>query len=556
MHLRSALCLPSGRPSRSRARPSTALPVVFALAAFALSGCDKKDQPSPAPANTGSEPPAPASTGGPAPASATPETEPRPPGNKVKSFADGLVAELGQELGGVLEKEFGGVANELAGLVDDRPALSDDEYRKLVLAYAECAINEDGSVDRDCPAVKAKRDAVSGKTFVSNLAGGRQALGVELLEHPSPAVRLEATKLVGSILGLGDLRARVLAFAQKETHPAVLAELIAIIGSSAHKEPPVAALMERHAGHESALVRKAVVSAWATRENQQVAATRERAHAMTRSDASDDVRAAGCTELGETGHAEHMPLYRAMLADTSLAESLRVACLNGLVQMWFDWPFLRNGNEEAYRLTLAMWNATPRTSLRSLRIPGFHHEPHGFAEWRARATWFDPTEVRSALVELVADPAVDWMVRTGALRNVVHLGASREELTALRGRISAGPSGSSFVIKDLDAAIAKAPAGGTTVVEGAKVAPRDPTPDDQPLVAAGAVGVGAAGALAAGAGRGGGKFEVGQAVQILWNDNWYAGAVLEVGEGRWKIRYDGYSESWDEWVGSDRLKAQ
>lgn len=516
--------------SPSRARTRSGLHMVFAFAALALSACDKKDQPSPTPPSVE-----------PAPTSATSET-------KAKSFGDGLVAELGQELGGALKKEFGGVANELAGMVDGRPALGDDEYRRLLLAYADCEIGENGAIDRGCAAVKAMREAMSGRSYVSNLTGGRQALGLELLEHPSPALRLKATELVGSLFGLGDLHGRVVVFAQKETHPAVLAELLSSIGASAHEDPAVAALLEKHAGHDSALVRKAVLSAWARRQNQQVPSIRERAHTMVRSDRSDDVRAVGCAELGGTGHAEHLPLFRELLADTSLPEPIRVACMNGLSLMWYDWPHLDNTNEEAYRLTLQTWRATPRSSTNALRLPSLHHKAHNLARWRANATWFNPEEVRSALAELVADAAVHWFVRKDALRSIVHLGASREELTALRGRVSDGPSGTTFVIEDLDAAIATAAAGGST--------PRDPTSDEEPVVAAGTVGLGAAAGLAVGAGQGGEEFKVGQAVQILWKDTWYAGEVLEAGKGRWKIRYDGYSESWDEWVGPERLRAQ
>lgn len=544
MHPCSAHRLPSGHSPRSRARAPIALPVVFAIAAFALSGCDKKDQPSAA------------STGDPAPTSATPEAEPGRTGDKAKSFGNGLVAELGQELGGALKKEFGGIANDLAGAIDGRPALGDDEYRRLLLAHADCEITEDGSFDRGCAAVTAIREAMSGRSYVSNLTGGRQALGLELLEHPSPAVRLKATELVGSLFGLGDVHGRIVVFAQKETHPAVLAELLSSIGSSAHEDPAVAALLDKHAGHDDALVRKAVLSAWARKQNQQVPSMRERAHTMVRRDRSDDVRAFGCAELGWTGHAEHLPLFRELLATTSLPEPIRVACINGLSLMWYDWPHLDNTNEEAYRLTLQTWRATPRSEMDALRLPSLYHEAHNLARWRANAPWFNPGEVRSALVELVADAGVHWIVRQDALRSIVHLGASREELTALRGRVKDGPTGTTFVIRDLDAAIATAAAGGNTVAEPGAVAPRDPTPDGQPAVAAGAVGVGVAGALAVGAGPNGGEFRVGQAVQIFWNDTWYAGAILEVGKGRWKIRYDGYSESWDEWVGPERLKAR
>ncbi len=51
-----------------------------------------------------------------------------------------------------------------------------------------------------------------------------------------------------------------------------------------------------------------------------------------------------------------------------------------------------------------------------------------------------------------------------------------------------------------------------------------------------------------------GAYAAGDAVQIEWNGTWYAGRILEVAGARYKITYDGYSSSWDEWVDVSRLR--
>ena len=45
-------------------------------------------------------------------------------------------------------------------------------------------------------------------------------------------------------------------------------------------------------------------------------------------------------------------------------------------------------------------------------------------------------------------------------------------------------------------------------------------------------------------------------VQIEHNGSWYDGKILKVNadEGTYFVSYDGWSESWNEWVGADRLK--
>ncbi|MDZ8104226.1 MAG: agenet domain-containing protein [Nostoc sp. DedQUE12a] len=49
------------------------------------------------------------------------------------------------------------------------------------------------------------------------------------------------------------------------------------------------------------------------------------------------------------------------------------------------------------------------------------------------------------------------------------------------------------------------------------------------------------------------SFEVGDAVRILWKGKWYQGRILDVSNNLYKITYDGYDSSWDEWVEPARV---
>ncbi len=42
--------------------------------------------------------------------------------------------------------------------------------------------------------------------------------------------------------------------------------------------------------------------------------------------------------------------------------------------------------------------------------------------------------------------------------------------------------------------------------------------------------------------------------QIKENDAWYPGEIMEEKDGKYFIRYDGYDFSWDEWVTAERIK--
>jgi hypothetical protein len=57
-----------------------------------------------------------------------------------------------------------------------------------------------------------------------------------------------------------------------------------------------------------------------------------------------------------------------------------------------------------------------------------------------------------------------------------------------------------------------------------------------------------------GPGRADVRYEAGQAVEIWQKDRWRPGKVQAVGDGRYFVFYDGFSVSWNEWVGPTRLR--
>src|SRR5690606_25074298 len=52
------------------------------------------------------------------------------------------------------------------------------------------------------------------------------------------------------------------------------------------------------------------------------------------------------------------------------------------------------------------------------------------------------------------------------------------------------------------------------------------------------------------------SYQRGQPIDIWYGSTWYAGRVLEVRGTNYKVSYDGWSSSWDEWVDATRLRAR
>jgi hypothetical protein len=50
------------------------------------------------------------------------------------------------------------------------------------------------------------------------------------------------------------------------------------------------------------------------------------------------------------------------------------------------------------------------------------------------------------------------------------------------------------------------------------------------------------------------NFKVGDKIEVEWKRSWYKAEILEVKDGKFKIHYDGFDNSWDEWVKPERMR--
>ena len=53
---------------------------------------------------------------------------------------------------------------------------------------------------------------------------------------------------------------------------------------------------------------------------------------------------------------------------------------------------------------------------------------------------------------------------------------------------------------------------------------------------------------------GGSPYSIGEAVSVKWKGSWWPAHVLKAEPNRWYIHYDGYGSNWDEWVGPGRIQ--
>ncbi len=424
------------------------------LLSLGLIACDKKNEPAaatqPEPAETATV------EGG---EGKTDEAKPAEPAGTSSDRIKAAVAEVGKELA---------EGDKLAAAVDDVAALAKNAdkgpldaaaYEKLILDHATCEVKDGGNIDPKCPAVVALREAMSGGQALRNLAGGAAEIGKKHLGHASPAVRIKAAGLLSSVFGTSnESQDLVVEAAKKETDVGVLQALIGTVSNDGAKNAKVGELLLWAADHADANVRKKAIYALSSTWNRELAGGPEKLIALMESDADADVRATACKYAGKLGDAKFVPSYTRLTADGADAE-LRASCMEGLIQMWWSYPFHENANEDAYKLTLALLGKKPRTDKDPhWTLPGTFRSRNEdkFANWQAKNTWYKADELKAVLIDIIDDPNAKWMARTGAVDSLAVNGA-KADLEALLAKYPEDAKGDAkHVRRKLTEAIAKA----------------------------------------------------------------------------------------------------
>lgn len=344
-----------------------------------------------------------------------------------------------------------------------KPALTQEQYKKLILGLEPCKVIG-YSINGTCQGVKDLSEAMrNSTTAVKDLAGMNAALGRELISHPAPAVRVKAGNLMGGLLGTSDASEEVItAAAEKEADPGVLQAFIRVVANSGAKNKKVAAMLLKAAAHADVKVRTEAVYAISSSWNREMAGGAEKLLELAQKDADKGVRAAACEYGGGLGNKIFLPFMEKATAKDADKDQYN-ACMKGLVKMFHDYPLYETSNEAAYKLFMKRLGEKPRTEARPYWIVMSTFERANdaknekLAQWKADAKWFKPAEVKKAFADVIADKATNWMSRTGAVKSMLGLGATKAELEALKKGYDEKVSNDKQVLKAIDEAIAKAP---------------------------------------------------------------------------------------------------
>lgn len=353
-----------------------------------------------------------------------------------------------------------GTANAQPTKPGTKPALTLEQYEKLVLGLADCKL-VGYEIDGKCAGVKALQDAMKETTTpVKDMLGMTSKLGEKLITHSAPAVRVKAANLMSSITGTASSSQDiVVAAAAKEKDPQVLQAFIRTVWNDGAKNPKVATFLLSSTDHADKDVRLQAVYALSSSWNKDMKGGPEKLAKVAQSDKELKVRQAACEYGGKLGNKAILPVIEKYTAKED--KEMYGACMKGLIEMFFQYPFYETTNEAAYKLFLKRVtsvhgpDAPPWTVMGEFKKYG-DDKNEKLKVWKQKATWFKPADVKKALMSVVADKKTNWMARTGAIESLEGLGATKAELEGLKKGYDEKDFNDKNVLKKLDEAIGKA----------------------------------------------------------------------------------------------------
>ncbi|MCA9547245.1 MAG: HEAT repeat domain-containing protein [Myxococcales bacterium] len=303
-----------------------------------------------------------------------------------------------------------------------------EEYEKLLLALSACAVENSG-IDRKCEAYKALREARKNRgTLVKDWGGAMAGLGKKHIGHESPAVRIQAASLMGSIFGTSqDSQDVIIAAAKAEKHPEVLKQMLRTVASSIAKNEAVRELMLANAEHADPKVRMEVVSALTSTWAKGTTGTLEKAMEMVEKDADGDVQNYACRRLGERADERVLPLLLKLTKEPGEDGKRYSACFRGLISMWSSPVAHKTPSEKAYKATLALLKKTPRSNVHPpwTAIPAMEWAKQ--ERFQENAPWFKAPELVAVLGAVVTDKDANWLARSSGVDAMVKLGATKAD---------------------------------------------------------------------------------------------------------------------------------
>ena len=288
-------------------------------------------------------------------------------------------------------------AEDLLSHIKDKNSVTTEEFIWLVSTYSNVDIKDDLTLEKNITDEAIKSLDSKAKPSLDSYLG-------ELLKSESPQVRGYGISLITSILGVSSQNLELAKeLIKNETEPYVLYRATQALSNEAKSSKEIADFLIKMASHENAKIRNASASALGNSWSQGVEGAVDTVIKLM-NDKDTDVRKTACKYSGKLNDESVIEPLVAILNNAEEAD-LHGSCIEGLVTLWYDYPFFKNMSEKAYKATMDYLKTTPRTD----KIPAWTavgsfrttSTQDSFKDWKNNATYFNLDEIYNIMVDII-----------------------------------------------------------------------------------------------------------------------------------------------------------
>lgn len=315
----------------------------------------------------------------------------------------------------------------IAKFIKDQTNVTLDEYVALVSTFSYVKITDELDLEENI--TEEAIDKLDDNDAV--FPAPKDYIPV-LIKNEAPQVRGYAISHVSSIFGVSEEdRAMVKEVLKTEKEPYVLKRAVDALANEGAEDADVGQFLLDMAKHENPYVKEEAAFALGNSWNRGLDGAVD-AIITLMSDSNDDVRNAAYRYAGKLNDEKIIDPIVKMLKNPDESK-FHASGVESLVTLWYDYPFHENTSEKAYRATIDYLKTTPAsdnvpdwTTITSFQTKASDK----FDKWLAKATYFDTNEIAQVMTDIVKNPDVKWLGRTGAVK-VIAAHCSKDAFTAL-----------------------------------------------------------------------------------------------------------------------------
>lgn len=322
-------------------------------------------------------------------------------------------------------------ADDLLAKIKDKDNVTADEMKWLVSTYSYVKIDEE-KLDLE---ENITDEAI--KELDSKALPKLDSYIGELFKSDAPQVRGYAVSKITSLFGVSNENLTLAKeLIKNEKEPYVLKKAVVALRNEGKNDKDIADFLLNMANNQNAVIRKEAAIALGNSWSKGIDGAVDTVIKLM-NDSDIEVRKAACKYAGELEDEKVIDPLVKILNNNDEAD-LHGSCIEGLVDLWYDYPFFKSTSEKAYKATMDYLKKTPRTD----KVPAWTavgafkttSTQDAFKEWKKKATYFNTDEVYNVMVDIIKDGDANWLGRTSAI-DVIKNHCSEQQFKDLKSVI-------------------------------------------------------------------------------------------------------------------------